>query len=248
MGLRGFAAAEFPFEASRETRAAAAQEISLFDFGDDLFGRAGDRFLQGRSGAERSEEHPALAADIVADHGADELGLVGPVAIGLDQRLNIPAGLHPGRQGLDLGPVQAGEDDPVDDRRGFLVVHADAGRLVKADPAVGSRLTEGDADLLFESRGDFGPPLHDRDDVGVEMDGVTAGRSGGEEMVERGYPFDLDPGNSQPGGDRFDRVRRHVPEPRLDVAQNVDQAGPVPPVAGDDGFDNSLGHMKPRPR
>jgi len=241
MGLSGFTAAEFPFEPGREARAAPAQEIGFLDLGDDLLGRARDGFLERRSGPVRSEQHRALAADIVADHGPHELGLVGPVAAGPDQVPDVPAGFHPGRQGLDLGLVQAGEDDAVYDRRGLLVVHADAGRLVQADPAVGRRLSEGDADLLFEGLGDGGPPVHDRDDIGVEIDGVTAGRRGAEEMVERRHPFDLDPGNPQPGGDRADRLPGHQPELRLDVAQNVDQAGPVPPVAGDDGSIIPLG-------
>ena len=119
---------------------------------------------------------------------------------------------------------------------------------MQADQAVGRGSAEGDADLLLEGGGGFGPAVHDRDDVGVEIDGVAAGRNGGEEMVERGHPFHLDPGDPQGGGDRPDGVRGNVSELGLDVAQDVDQASPIPAMAGQNGFYDSLGHLKPRPR
>ena len=57
----------------------------------------------------------------------------------------------------DLFPCQAGEDEAVDDSRGFLVVHADAGRIVKPDRSVRRGLSKTAAGLFLEGRGHGGP-------------------------------------------------------------------------------------------
>ena len=52
-----------------------------------------------------------------------------------------------------------------------------------------------------KARGDLGPPLHLRHEVGVEIDGVARRRGRGEEVVEGHHPLDVDRDSAELAGD-----------------------------------------------
>ena len=235
-----FPPAELPFQSRRESRPPAAQQVGFLDFGDDALGRDFHRFLDGRAGPEGSEDDRAFLADVVFDHRPDELGGVGPIPRRGDHRPDVHARVHPFDDQLHLGRRQFREHNAVDESRGLLIIHPDAGGPVKPDPAVGRCFTEPASGRFFKSRGDGRPALHDRDDVVVEINGVGPGGTGGKEMIERGRPFDLHRGEPQAGGDFGRGFGRNMPVFGLNLPENVDQAGPVSAVTDENGSEGSF--------
>ncbi len=231
-----FPAAELPLEPGGEARAAPAEQVRLLDLVDDALGLQGDGLPHGRSGRKGAEEDGPLLDDVVRDHRPDELGLVGAVTAGLDHLGDGGAGLHGGHEVPDRGLGQAGENDPVDDGGRLLVVHPDAGRVVKPDQPVGRGLAEPAAGRLFEGPGDRRPAAHPGRDGVVEVDGIGPGRGEGEEMVERDHPLDVRLGEAQGAGQLGQGFPGDVAPGGLDVPDHGQELGPVLAVPADDAF------------
>ena len=62
-----------------------------------------------------------------------------------------------------IGRFQFRQDEGVDERRGFLVGHADVTRPIEHEQAVGGGLTEREAKRGLERVGDLQRPFHDGD-------------------------------------------------------------------------------------
>ncbi len=154
------------------------------------------------------------------------------------ERDDLVPGGRPGPQAGDDGPGlvgrEGGENDPVDDGRRLLVVHADAGGREETDPPVRGDLPEAAAGGLFEGPGHGRSPLHPRGDGIVQVDRGSSARREGKEVIERDRPADLRFGELQVRGDAADGLVGHVPMPRLDVAQDVEEGRRILRVAEDD--------------
>ena len=227
--LPGGVRRQLPFQARRETGAAASPQPRVLDLLDHFRGRKRERLPERASRVEVGEVDRPPHADVVAHHRAHQGVFVVPVPHHRDQLLRIQV---PPQVPHQLPPPfgrQMRHHHRVDERRRRLVAHPYAGRVGEGDGAVRSRFPHGDAEFPGHGFRDGLVSFHPVDDVAAEAYDDLPLRLHRQERVERHEAFDFHPVGLHRAGDLLHGLVRHAAEPFLHRDGDVHQTGPVVP-------------------
>ncbi len=209
-------AAEVPLHRGREPGPAAPAQSRAVELGDHLVGRYVDRGADGAAPLHGGEDARPC------DH-----------QVGFDARAGeVPVLAELRHHARDLFGPDASHDLAVHERRGRLVAHPDAGRVLEADGAVRGGLPEAHAHRLLEGGGHLGQamlPLHHA--LGEADDRAAFGLAR-EEIVERRRVVHLDFVDAEGVRDLTHGLVGDEPVLGLNLTEDVQKPVALPPVAG----------------